>query len=910
MFEEYYQKYQIMESNVPEAQRQKLKFLIFSIKNQQNNEIEINPENYPDLEVDEIQGLFNLPVEAQKSMFCSVFKSLELEDDSKIIGELHVKGETLGIWRTKKLELNLTHKKLIVPRKEGNIEMQLSKYGIMWVGQKKSKSLHYCFILIAHNQAIFDHYKQLIMGSDDEEYAKKWFNLLSPICDTKPIQPRRMSVEFTKQTVSTSPLNRSDQLDLSKSDNHNNNNWLEFKSSNNNNNKDMQRISEQPESPDNLKKTQQDIQTNLNQEENPYFQVFTPQIEQPPKVPAYLHDMTVDKFKQGEFYRVGNNVYKSISKKGLYQIQIILEYDIEVIKHFLYEDNGFNKYIANEQTMFDYQDYKVVDQIRIKSIFGYQRETQLYIMRYKTSDCIIEKQLNSVNPNYSIAKLFRKQIQKYSFNGIQKRNQSYSNDLIPQQTIIQIICQLDDNPFFDSQNISFMEQYNFLADHIDYVINFRDLHFEQQQQLQTAMTLSNHSEDLFVEKFNQSIELDNKIPNNLMELLEFVQKNKHWNVCLNKEFQMEPIKVEPKFLKSTSEGHFLLKNYWKVDQNQGGLLYVDQIGLREQKKVFSYLLSQIGSNIASGKSIMNISLPVYVFEKQSNLQRYANSLTYLQYLDEAVQKDYIFQFKNFLPYGYGTIILYLNMWKPFNPILGETYSGFINGCPIYAEQVSHHPPISNLLIYGKGYRVNHRLCTIASISANSVSGINQGYTKVYFYESKNELIFLPCSGLYTGTLYGDKLFQMVGKFHVINLKHKLVAEIKLNPYPGSIWKKRREHLDDYYEGFIYEVNDEFIKRFQKDGYLKFKELKQNEIIREISKINGVWHKNMFIDNQEIWNINTEPYVLEDEDHPLPSDSNFREDLIAWKTGNFDLAMKMKTKLEEAQRADAKLRKKH
>lgn len=62
-------------------------------------------------------------MEAQKSMFCSVFKSLELEDDSKIEGELHVKGETLGIWRIKKLELNLTTKKLKVPRKEGSVDL-------------------------------------------------------------------------------------------------------------------------------------------------------------------------------------------------------------------------------------------------------------------------------------------------------------------------------------------------------------------------------------------------------------------------------------------------------------------------------------------------------------------------------------------------------------------------------------------------------------------------------------------------------------------------------------------------------------------------------------------------------------------------------------------------------------------
>ena len=68
-----------------------------------------------------------------------------------VYGELHVKGETLGIWRIKKLELNLTLKKLTVPRKEANVELQLSKYGIMWIGLKKSSSTYYCFMLIANN---------------------------------------------------------------------------------------------------------------------------------------------------------------------------------------------------------------------------------------------------------------------------------------------------------------------------------------------------------------------------------------------------------------------------------------------------------------------------------------------------------------------------------------------------------------------------------------------------------------------------------------------------------------------------------------------------------------------------------------------------------------------------------------
>lgn len=45
------------------------------------------------------------------------------------------------------------------------------------------------------------------------------------------------------------------------------------------------------------------------------------------------------------------------------------------------------------------------------------------------------------------------------------------------------------------------------------------------------------------------------------------------------------------------------------------------------------------------------------------------------------------------------------MEKPFNPILGETFQCWINGCPAYAEQISHHPPIGALMFKGRNYDV-------------------------------------------------------------------------------------------------------------------------------------------------------------------------------------------------------------
>jgi hypothetical protein len=43
------------------------------------------------------------------------------------------------------------------------------------------------------------------------------------------------------------------------------------------------------------------------------------------------------------------------------------------------------------------------------------------------------------------------------------------------------------------------------------------------------------------------------------------------------------------------------------------------------------------------------------------------------------------------------------MQKPFNPILGETYNGKIDGCDLCGEQISHHPPVSTVFLKGRGY---------------------------------------------------------------------------------------------------------------------------------------------------------------------------------------------------------------
>ena len=68
---------------------------------------------------------------------------------------------------------------------------------------------------------------------------------------------------------------------------------------------------------------------------------------------------------------------------------------------------------------------------------------------------------------------------------------------------------------------------------------------------------------------------------------------------------------------------------------------------------------------------MSISLPVYIFEKRSNLERHANQLTFAPIFLEKAAKltDPVLQMKEIIKFGFTTSFLYLSMEKPFNPIL-------------------------------------------------------------------------------------------------------------------------------------------------------------------------------------------------------------------------------------------------
>ena len=100
----------------------------------------------------------------------------------------------------------------------------------------------------------------------------------------------------------------------------------------------------------------------------------------------------------------------------------------------------------------------------------------------------------------------------------------------------------------------------------------------------------------------------------------------------------------------------------------------------------------------------------------------------------------------------------LSLQKPFNPILGETYQAYIDNCPVYMEQIEHHPAITTVYFIGRGYKIHGSVIPNISIRLNSVKCYSEAPLKISF-DNSSEIEFTPGKMLIGGFLVGDRTFD-------------------------------------------------------------------------------------------------------------------------------------------------------
>ena len=219
----------------------------------------------------------------------------------------------------------------------------------------------------------------------------------------------------------------------------------------------------------------------------------------------------------------------------------------------------------------------------------------------------------------------------------------------------------------------------------------------------------------------------------------------------------------------------------------GGLRFTNAKILEFQRKVMWEFVKDIGFNLASGSvaNVVSISLPVKIFEPRSLLQRLADAwYTAPALLTPAGQSDDpIFRFKSVLAFAVSGLRNMVKQWKPFNPILGETYQAkFHDGSQICLEQTFHHPPISHWQVFGVEdcYHFFGYGRWDAGLRGNGMKGSTIGPNIVAFKDGSKISFSLPYLWL-SGVLWGDRVAEYLGELKIRDKKNGLECTLVFNP---------------------------------------------------------------------------------------------------------------------------------
>ncbi|CAD8111127.1 unnamed protein product [Paramecium sonneborni] len=919
---------------VPGKVLQKLQILQASIDNHKMGKAELLSE-------EEIQQLISPPIPVKFRMYIEIVSSFIYFED-EVQGRLEMKKKSGWFWNNKILKLNMMDRKLSISRndpKKRDKQLLLSDYSLKWCEAMKNK---YCFQVCGKETFLF--------GCEDFQQAERWFNYLRQCCafiDDDLLKKMKQQKIFQRQSEDLSnsqnvyPQKRSEIIQSKQQ------NVIEgtIKTHHKTQSQVAKKVNENTYKHSNDQKQQvieKEQQVSIISVQNVKEDI--PKISQKiSNVPALLKDVILKKELFLLDRLMDDSEYQLISfKNKLRLLQHKTQQDkikgivninsdniVSIVSALVCPDvmKQWNTQIdqtiildimPNSNSMIISEMRKKYGLLYLKRSYTYLR----YVFKDQDNFFIVDKSLSYQNNQQQNGYQFEGQIQLSIIAVIaqqqqqimiiwetETRNGGYANDA---QLSLHYVSELQNLDSYLIQKQFKIPTPSIVEEAIKEPINVQNI---EQQQVQRVIEVQMDSSlsDVDCKQFKSEIVLDEELEqidkNDYLQLLELATKNIgaiYWSAI--HQYRLIPMEPDNIYYKETAEHkNVILQSDWEI-QEKGGLRFINKKKLDIQKEVITFMLKKLGSNLLMGKSLISVSLPVNIFEKRSNLERACYSLGYLWLLERAGElSDPLEQIKLVAQFSLAYNIMFLNLEKPFNPILGETFQGYMNGNLLYCEQISHHPPVLGLYVIGRNFKLTGHLESQANFSANSITGQNYGYLQVTF-PNKTSIIFNIIPGVIQGMTIGHRQFYCNGIGWLVDLDNKLFCDIVITPFPGMFSKKNTPQ--DYMEGYIIKGSLKDVNKFYQETYRKYQGIKSLPSQDKLSNISGRWTYGMFIDGVEVLNwFKHFPYKLKYEDYPLASDSNYREDLIALKTGDLNLAQDRKEKMEIQQRHDKKIRQK-
>lgn len=323
----------------------------------------------------------------------------------------------------------------------------------------------------------------------------------------------------------------------------------------------------------------------------------------------------------------------------------------------------------------------------------------------------------------------------------------------------------------------------------------------------------------------------------------------------------------------------------------------------DRDSYWKILKNYIGSDVTS-----LVTLPVLIFEPMTMLQKAAELMEYSWLLDMADEcEDPYLRMVYSSTWAISLYYAIQRTWKPFNPILGETYE-LVNhgGVTFIAEQVSHHPPMSAAHAENEHFVYDLTSKVRTKFLGNSLDIYPLGRTRVTLKRHGVVLDLVPPPTKVNNLVVGRTWVDSPGEMIMTNLTTG--DKVVLYFQPCGWFGAGRYEVD----GYVYNASEEpkILMTGKWNESMSYQpcdiegeplpgtELKEVWRVADPPK-NDKFQYTHFA--HKINSFDTAPKNL------LASDSRLRPDRYALEMGDLSKAGSEKSSLEERQRAEKKNR---
>ena len=403
-------------------------------------------------------------------------------------------------------------------------------------------------------------------------------------------------------------------------------------------------------------------------------------------------------------------------------------------------------------------------------------------------------------------------------------------------------------------------------------------------------------------------EFNGKYFNDKFDYKLIIEKNEKSAEEVQNEVDEKKTKEEPYNFQIQYEKEW--KNDYVNSPEKSGLLYINEQEKNKIYKTFKFLITKFGKNLFEGKSIINVSFPIFLYDKRAYSQVIAYEMRSLPYFitRACYAKDKLEKLKWIVVHLFSMLHISTIQTQPFKPVLGETFQCKIGDLIFYVENTKTEPLINNYygFVENKNYKIYGYLISDISTRPNSILASKMGKFYIELKDGTKYLLRLPNVSL-KGISMGDRLFNYVDKVVVLDLTNNLCAFIEMNPEEVGFFKSfftKKNTFPDFFKGQI--VDSSFVTIDEKGSNHALKKGAQI-----LCKIEGEWTSSIRFDEEEYWDI--EDYNLIQMYHYgylLPSDSSLRLDLINFIKDDQEKSQVEKEKNEELEEKDKELRKKY